>query len=181
MEKQFTMTHLRIDTIIYGVLLAVIYNLEYTKAKMFFRKNKVPLFLVSIFNLLSIGFINSIDTPFIRILGFSLIALSFFILTALSIFLNFEAVNKNKFVSLFSKLGLASYSIYLTHPYLIQIRYALQYRLPVIAKYELFFSFVFLLVYILVGYFIYYFVERKILKLKNKFRNQTLEPNFKQL
>lgn len=169
-NKQFTMTHLRIDTILWGVLFAMAYHFKNNQLKCFFKKFYLPLLIFSLVTIFSFGFLNDIDTFFVRTIGFSLLGFSFFILLGLCICFKLEFLKQSKLNKLFIIIGLASYSIYITHPYLIQLRYALESRFLFVKEKELLISFASFFIYLIIGYLVYFYIERKILRFKLKFK-----------
>jgi peptidoglycan/LPS O-acetylase OafA/YrhL len=121
--RNFTMTHLRIDSLLFGVLISYYYHFRYDFLKNLFETNQYLLFIISILGLIWTPFIEPF-TPFSLTIGFSLIYISFGIL--LIFFLFKSDMNKtldNIFspivVNLISKIGFCSYSIYVIHSFVI--------------------------------------------------------------
>ncbi len=122
--RHITMTHLRIDSLFFGVLVAYWYHFKQDKLFAFYKKHQSKL-LVTAFAMLSFTpFIEPLHSLFVKTIGFTLLYLAFGIL--LIHFLVIKNVN-NQINSLFSKvvvdfvskIGFCSYSIYVIHTFVI--------------------------------------------------------------
>ncbi|TYA71547.1 acyltransferase family protein [Seonamhaeicola marinus] len=118
--KNFTLTHLRIDSLLTGVLLSYLYNFKFEIIKEFYLKNYRLLLTISFLCLIWTPFINPVSSFFVKTLGFSMLYLSFFIIL-LSFVIDSEINQKldsafsSVVVSAISKIGISSYSIYIIH------------------------------------------------------------------
>ena len=171
--KLFSLTHLRIDSLLAGVLLSYFYYFKFEKLKEYYLNFHKPLLILSFLCLLWTPFINPVPSFFVKTIGFSLLYLSFSILLLSfvidkrvnqkldSIFTNFGA-------NFISKIGFSSYSIYTIHT-LINILI-----LKIQVKYELFHNpyLYFLLtssISIFSGLILTNYVEKYFLNLRNKY------------
>ena len=99
-SKNFTMTHLRIDSLLAGVLVSYWYHFRRDSIKLFFDKNK-RLFLPLIFALLSVTpFFDPLRSYFVMTIGFSMLYTAFGML--LIYFLLAEDIN-DKLDKVFTK------------------------------------------------------------------------------
>lgn len=122
-------THLRLDSMLFGVFLAAQYHLARDKFDSFFTKYLNVLIVFTII-LLSVPFIFSVKSYFVSTIGFSLLYLGFGILSSIFIinkktFLIFNNFISKSIFNLISWIGIYSYTIYLFHmlflKYLTQI------------------------------------------------------------
>ena len=79
--KLFTLTHLRIDSLLAGVLLSYLYCFKFDKLQEFYRNFHRPLLVFSFLCLIWTPFINPLPSFFVKTIGFSLLHLSFSILS----------------------------------------------------------------------------------------------------
>ena len=126
----FSPTHLRMDSLLFGVLISYFYHFRFTDLKQFFYKQRILLLIIMLFGLCWTPFISrfshSIYSQFALTFGLTLIYISFGIL--LVAFLLTEKINisLNKYLSksivnLISKIGFCSYSIYVIHTLVIRL------------------------------------------------------------
>lgn len=118
--KNFTLTHLRIDSLLAGVLLSYGYYFKQEKLKEFYFAHTKLLLVISFLCLVWLPFIDPLPSFFVRTLGFTLLYVSFSIL--LLCFIMDPRINKTldtlftkSIVSIMSKIGYCSYSIYIIH------------------------------------------------------------------
>jgi peptidoglycan/LPS O-acetylase OafA/YrhL len=122
--KNITMTHLRIDSLLAGVLVSYWYHFRGDDMKVLFEKTKL-LILPLILALISFTpFFDYINSPFERTIGFSLLYIAFSLL--LIYFLLTENINEKLnavftkyIVNAISKIGVYSYSIYIIHSVMV--------------------------------------------------------------
>ncbi len=118
--KNFTMTHLRIDSLLAGVLIAYLYHFKLATFKHWFQKSKQYLWLVALVLLLGTLAMGDTESPAVASIGFSFLYIGF------GIFLVYTLLNENintrlntlfskPLVDVVSKIGLYSYSIYVIH------------------------------------------------------------------
>ena len=123
--RNTTMTHLRIDSLLFGVLISYWYYFKREKLFNFYKNNKNILLITSFLMLTFTPFIESIHSFFVKTVGFTMIYLSFGII--LIHFISSKEIN-NQINSLFSKrvvnsvskIGYCSYSIYIIHSFVIK-------------------------------------------------------------
>ena len=137
--KLFTLTHLRIDSLLAGVLLSYLYCFKFDKLQEFYRNFHRPLLVFSFLCLIWTPFINPLPSFFVKTIGFSLLHLSFSILLLCfvidkSVNQKLDAIFTNFGVNFIGKIGFSSYSIYIIHTLInvlihkIQIKYELYYH-----------------------------------------------------
>lgn len=124
--KNFTMTHLRIDSLLFGVLIAYAYHYKRESFISHFIRLKNYLWIVVLLFLSFTPFINPVESIFVKTVGFTLVYLAFGIL--LCYFILIPTVNRwldkilSKFVvDLVAKIGFCSYSIYIIHTFVIHM------------------------------------------------------------
>jgi peptidoglycan/LPS O-acetylase OafA/YrhL len=116
----FTMTHLRIDSLLAGVLIG--YWQEFNKDKLvaISKFNRSLMYFIIIAGLVWTPFINPLGSLFVNTIGFSLLYISFGLILILFISNNnidkkLTTVFSDHLVNIISKIGFCSYSIYLIH------------------------------------------------------------------
>ncbi|OXG03720.1 acyltransferase [Flavobacterium piscis] len=119
-DKNFTMSHLRVDSLLSGTLVSYLYYFKKEKLVLFFQSNKVVLMILSFVLLFFTPFVDFEDSFFVRTFGFTFLYISFAIL--LIYFLINDNINKQldtlfskTGVDIISKIGFSSYSIYIIH------------------------------------------------------------------
>lgn len=124
--KNFSMTHLRIDSLLFGVLIAYFYYFKNTYFRNLFRSNQYLFAIICILCLSWTPFIEPIPSFFVKTLGFSLLYFAFGIL--LMFFLLKSNINHTinrvvsaKVANMISKIGYCSYSIYIIHSFVIAL------------------------------------------------------------
>lgn len=118
--RLITMTHLRMDSLFVGALLAYWYYFHKDRFKEIMTRYRI-FFLLLIPILLSFTpFLEYTQSVFARTYGFSLLSIAFFLL--ISWFLTDELINRkldrflsSAVVNFISRIGVASYSIYILH------------------------------------------------------------------
>ncbi|MFM7768077.1 MAG: acyltransferase family protein [Bacteroidota bacterium] len=115
-----TLTHLRIDSLMAGVLLAYLHLFHFESLMGFVRKYKLLLGIISILLLSWTPYLDAQTSVFVRTWGFTMlyIAFSFVLLLVLSVESNHkpEVTGWWKiFKKQIAKIGIASYSIYVIH------------------------------------------------------------------
>ena len=147
-SKNFVMTHLRIDSLLAGVLIAYLYYFRHSYLIGLFDKYRSVWLVISF---LLLGFTPFIEDPassfFARTFGLSLVYLSFGML--LIYFLSVQEINKKLnglfsrvAVNAISKIGVWSYSIYIVHWLVIEtlnkiemdqyVRFAIAYLVSIV-------------------------------------------------
>lgn len=119
-ERNFTMTHLRIDSLLAGVLISYLYYFKPDQLKEIFNQYKKALLVLALLCLSWTPFMDPTPSFFAKTIGFTLLYIAFGIL--LTYFLLSPNINKRlnsiltaPAVNLISKIGYCSYSIYIIH------------------------------------------------------------------
>nr|WP_315223129.1 acyltransferase [uncultured Flavobacterium sp.] len=122
-DKNFTMSHLRLDSLLAGVFVSYLYYFKREKLIVFFNSRKNILMFLSISLISFTPFIDFEESFFVRTFGFSFLYISFTII--LVYFLLNEEINKKldiifsrPIVDVISKIGFSSYSIYIIHSFI---------------------------------------------------------------
>jgi peptidoglycan/LPS O-acetylase OafA/YrhL len=167
--RNFTMTHLRIDSLLFGVLISYFFYFRKSYFEKLFIKNSNILYLICFCGLIWTPFIEPAYSFFVKTFGFSILYISFGIL--LSIFLlksNINNILNNIFttnvVSIVSNIGYCSYSIYIIHSFIISI---CTYLLTNYFNQYLFF-FIVSTISILVGMLMTHIIEKYFLTIRDK-------------
>lgn len=118
--RNFTMTHLRIDSLLMGVLIAYYFYFKKELLFNFYSKNKRILLILALVFVSWTPFIESKDSFFVKTIGFSLLYISFGILMLFFILEKDISGYLNKIfgkhlLNIVSKIGYCSYSIYIIH------------------------------------------------------------------
>jgi|CXWL01.1.fsa_nt_gi peptidoglycan/LPS O-acetylase OafA/YrhL len=116
-QTHLFLTHLRIDSLMFGVLLAYLHHFHYLRFKQFIVANKKRIVFLSCAVLSPVFMFDLSTTPFIYTFGLTLnyLALGGFLV----VFLYCIEIKEGKF-NLLAKIGINSYSIYLWHFPIIQ-------------------------------------------------------------
>ena len=121
--RNFTMTHLRIDSLLMGVLISYLYQFRKERLVTITKVNKGVLLLLMLVGLCWTPFTNPVFSFFVKTVGFTLLYMVFGLL--LVIFITYDRINQqlDRFLSPFlvdaiSRIGYCSYSIYIVHPFI---------------------------------------------------------------
>lgn len=119
-DYNFTMSHLRIDSLMAGVFFAVMYYFKRETLNKFIHSNKIILFIIMIIGVCWTPFLDPHTTYFVKTFGFLALYVSFSILLGFFVLLpkiNFylDKILGSFFVNTVSKIGYCSYSIYIIH------------------------------------------------------------------
>ena len=124
--KNMTMTHLRIDSLLSGVLISYWYYFKKEELNSIYFRHQKYLLLLSCLFLSFTPFIEPVPSFFVKIFGFSMLYIAFGIL--LIHFLVDTTINKKlntvfstTLVNYVSKIGFCSYSIYVIHSFVIYL------------------------------------------------------------
>jgi peptidoglycan/LPS O-acetylase OafA/YrhL len=122
--RNTTMSHLRIDSLLFGVLIAYWYYFKFDKLSNFYQKYKAILLILAFAMLSFTPFIEQLESFFVRTIGFTMLYLSFgIILIHFLIDKNINTQINRLFstiiVNFISKIGFCSYSIYVIHSFVI--------------------------------------------------------------
>lgn len=119
-DKNFTMSHLRMDSLFSGVFISYLHYFKKENLIRFFGSNRIILLVIAFLGLSFTPFIDFEESFFVRTFGYSSLYVSFSII--LIYFLVNNKINKTldnlfskKIVDTISKIGFSSYSIYIIH------------------------------------------------------------------
>lgn len=166
--RNMTMSHLRIDSLLFGVLVSFWYHFRREALATFYLTHKSKLLWLSLALLSFTPFIAPGDSFFVKTIGFTMLYISFGIL--LVHFLIDANVNKQlnqlfteTVVNFISKIGFCSYSIYVIHSLVI---YCFGF-LPITNRFAAF-PIVFT-ISVISGFIMTYRIEKFFLNYRNKY------------
>lgn len=167
--RNTTMSHLRIDSLLFGVLIAYWFYFKNDKLSNFYQKHKAKLLILAFAMLSFTPFIEELESFFVRTIGFTMLYLSFGII--LIHFLIDKNVNtqinrlfSTTIVNFVSKIGFCSYSIYVIHSFVINW---LGFFLPIKNRF-LAFALVFS-ISVIAGFIMTYKIEKFFLNFRDKY------------
>lgn len=168
----FTMTHLRIDSLLVGVLIAYFYHFKFNLIKQFTTKYKYLLLLFFVITLTWTPFIEPISSSFVKTFGFIMLYLSFGSLLLIFLFTNNMESYINKYLpnplnKIIYNIGYCSYSIYIIHMLINSVIYSLFVNLNII-DYKALHFITSLLLSIIAGMLLTFKVENYFLTLRDK-------------
>ena len=175
---KFGETHLRIDSLFAGVLIAYFYNFKHDQLKEFYHKYKPFIIALTFLPLFFIPFLNIFDSGFLKIYGFSLLYIAFGSLLLVFLFTpeigkKLEKVCSKRLYTIITGIGFYSYSIYLFHNYYNQYinNYAYTDVIPDrVMSTRIFVDFIaFFVVSITLGIVLSKLIEIPFLKLRDKY------------
>ena len=160
-------THLRIDGLIFGVMIGYDQFFNKGKLKNYVFENKFISFILMILLLLP-SLIFTMESPVTYTLGFTTISLAFSILILLS--LNYQTyVFKNKIIKFFIFIGTCSYAIYLWQGYVLSfIMRFIEERFNIKSNSALDFI-IFFFISIFLGWMFTKYLENYFLTLRQKY------------
>lgn len=122
--RNFAMTHLRIDSLLAGVLVSYLYYFRLNLLKTIYQRYKKWGLLLVAGLLAYTPFIDAVPSFFVKTIGFTMVFTAFAIV--LVYFLLAENINgklnrifSRPLVNIISKIGVYSYSIYIIHSFMI--------------------------------------------------------------
>lgn len=166
--KNITMTHLRIDSLFFGVLISYWYCFKKDWLQKFFIEHENTLIFISFSMLMFSPFVKFDESFFVKTLGFTMLYLSFgLILITFLLKSNMNSIlNKiftKRIVDLISKIGFCSYSIYIIHMFVIDLVKLLKLNNHYI-------NFILVLILsVLLGMLITFKIEKYFLTIRNKY------------
>jgi peptidoglycan/LPS O-acetylase OafA/YrhL len=173
LSRNYSMTHLRIDSLLAGVLISWFYYFRADYLRKIFQSYKPLFFLVAFSGLIWTPFIEPVVSFFAYTAGFTLVYISFGIL--LLFFLLEKDINHtlNKIFSAFvvnvvSKIGYCSYSIYIIYSFI-------SYEVGnIISSYNLNHNvyadfFISAALSVITGMLMTYYIESYFLKIRDKY------------
>lgn len=172
--RNFTMTHLRIDSLLMGVLIAYFFYFKKEFLLQVYHKYKKALLILLVLFVSWTPFIESENSFFVKTIGFSMLYISFGIL------LLFFILEKNisqfltkifgiQILNIVSKIGYCSYSIYIIHS-IVNVcynKFFLHLNNITANKYVGFLLTTFIT--FALGFFITNYVENYFLNIRNKY------------
>lgn len=166
--KNTTMTHLRIDSLLAGVLISYWFYFKRDRLNLFYFKYQKYLLILPFLLLSFTPFLNNLHSFFVKTIGFTMVYIAFGVL--LIHFLLEEEINTKmnrfftkKVVDFISKIGFCSYSIYVIHSFIIDLVGYLHIQNQYIN---------FLLVFLIsinIGFIMTYQIEKYFLTYRNKY------------
>lgn len=160
-------THLRIDGLVYGVMIGYDEFFNKSRLRTFITNHKTVFFIGFLITLMPTLIFN-MESPITYTIGFSTISLSFAILLIYS--LNFKTYHfKNLVSKSFIFIGTCSYAIYLWQGYILSfVMRLIEEKLKINSSSVLDFS-LFLLISIAFGWFFTTYLENYFLKIRSKY------------
>lgn len=166
--RNYSMTHLRIDSLLFGVLISYMYYFKQELLKRTFIKIKYYLLFLAVLFLSFTPFIEPLNSVFVKTIGFTLVYFAFGIL--LCFILLTSNINNilNRFFSKFvvdtvAKIGFCSYSIYVIHTFVIFVVKQLKFENHYI-------NFTLVVIFSCVtGYYMTHFIEKYFLKIREHY------------
>jgi peptidoglycan/LPS O-acetylase OafA/YrhL len=165
-------THLRFDSLLAGVIVSYFFHFKLEYIRTVYNNHKRKMLALFILLISFTPFIDSESSFFIKTLGFTLLYTAFSLLLLLFL-LDWDINQKlDKFfgkniVSLISKTGFYSYSIYIIHLYIRT--YLMQYIETAYPLPEKINFTVYFIVSIIMGMFVSTYLEIPILKFRDKY------------
>ncbi len=164
--RNFTMTHLRIDSLLFGVLISYFYFFRKSYLEKIFMKNSNISYFICFCGLLWTPFIDPVPSFFVKTFGFSILYISFGFLLIIFLLKNNINLILNKLftmniVNMVSKIGYCSYSIYIIHTFCISHYYSIGNR---------YFDFIIASISsIVIGMFMTMKIEKYFLSIRDKY------------
>ncbi len=163
--QHFTMTHVKADTLLAGVLIGYLYHFRINYLKNIFKKYKKPAMVLAIALVAWTPFIRPFHSFFAKTFGFTTLYISFGIV--LILFLLTENINdklnyffSKTIVNFISKIGVCSYAIYIIHSFMnIHIHLPNQYVTFLVTN----------TLSILAGILITNYIEKYFLQIRDKY------------
>lgn len=172
-SRNFTMTHLRIDSLIAGVYISYLFYFKRQLLTQIFYRYKNIFLSIAFAGLAWTPFIDPIPSFFVKTIGFTLLYISFGI-TLVYFILN-DSINSHlnslftvSVVGIISKVGYCSYSIYIIHTFVNSLSAKLYVKSS--TYYNHYFDFfASTLISILLGMLMTYKIESYFLRIRNKY------------
>jgi len=120
--RHFTMTHLRIDSLLAGVLVAYLYYFRQPQLRQFYEKSRSYLWIPALAAIAWTPFINPEPSFFVRTIGFTLLYSSFatvlfYFIISPDITTNLKKIVTSPLFRFVAFTGRCSYAIYIIHPF----------------------------------------------------------------
>jgi peptidoglycan/LPS O-acetylase OafA/YrhL len=171
--KNFTMTHLRIDSFLGGVFIAYLFYFRNNYLKNMFQQYKYLLLFMAGLSLVWTPFIDPVPSFFVKTFGFTLLYISFSIILLYFILdsnINqfLDNVFSSPIVNIVSKVGYCSYSIYIIHSFVNNSFHGIFAQYDLYINHYLYFI-ITSLISITFGIFMTYIMEAYFLKIRDKY------------
>lgn len=165
--RNFTMSHLRMDALLCGVLISYLYHYKQEYFRTLFQKYAHFAWVLIPLLLSFTPFIEPIDSFFVKTIGLTMIYSAFGLLFCYFLFVPNLNVKLDRFltkpiVDFVAKIGFCSYSIYVIHTFVIFV--VKQFK---IQNHYISFALVFVISY-LFGYLMTHYIEAFFLKMRDK-------------
>lgn len=173
-SRNITMTHLRMDSLLAGVLLSYWCYFKRDKLLHFFAINKIKLLILALLLLSFTPFIDFEESFFVRTFGFTFLYIAFgiliaYFLTHVNINTQLDTFLSKSMVDGISKIGFSSYSIYIIHGF-VNWMFALINTYILNSSINQTFTFVVTsIISVLSGMFMTFYIEKYFLKMRNKY------------
>lgn len=173
-STNITMTHLRMDSLLAGVLISYSYYFKKDKLICFFVANKVKLLILSLLLISFTPFVDFEESIFVRTFGFTFVYVAFgilivYFLTDVRINNQLDTFFSKPIVDCISKIGFSSYSIYIIHGFVNWI-FALINTYVLNSIINQTFTFIITsIISVLSGMFMTFYIENYFLKMRNKY------------
>lgn len=172
-SRNFTATHLRIDSLLAGVLLSYWINFKLLLFSKFMKKYHIYILLLIPFLLAWTPFVEPLSSKIVMTVGFSFLFIAFTLL--LGIFLINSRINiclnkifSKRIVDFIAQIGFCSYSIYIIHTLVnISVRYVSS-LLKIYLNSSLYFL-VTSIISISLGFILTHYFENYFLSIRNKY------------
>jgi peptidoglycan/LPS O-acetylase OafA/YrhL len=170
--QNFTMTHLRMDSLLAGVLVGYLFYFRKPFLEFFYRKNRHLLLPVAALGIAWTPFIGPLHSFVVKTIGFSLLYMSFSIVLIHFLLVGninrvLDSVLSRPVVTIISKIGYCSYSIYIIHTFILMHNIVFFDFLGVNYNQYLDFALV-MLMSVLAGFLMTFLIEANFLKLRDK-------------
>ncbi len=172
-SRNTSMTHLRIDSLLAGVLISYLFYFRFSFMKLIFKKYRLVFLILAVLGLSWTPFYEPVHSFFVKTLGYSLLLMSFGLI--LVYFLLTDKINhqlnylfSEQITSAISKIGFCSYSIYIIHPFVNSVFAKVQIHNQTFLNHylNLVLSSVAAIAF---GMFLTYFIEKYFLKIRDKY------------
>lgn len=166
--RNFSMTHLRIDSLLAGVLVSYIYYFKNKYLKRLFIKYKKNALVVSFLLISFAPFFDALSSFFVKTIGFTMLYIAFsiiliYVLMHENIQMRLNNFAGSRVINFISKLGIYSYSIYIIHTFINTLISYLHINNPYL-EFALFFAACFFS-----GKLMTLFIERYFLRIRDKY------------
>lgn len=172
-SKYSTMTHLRIDSLLAGVLVSYWFYFRGDFLRNLFEKYKLILFLIFLigiswpaFNISQPAFLVSTLGLTILYIAFSILLIYFLIKKNINLML--DKIFSKPVVNIVSKIGYCSYSIYVIHIFIMWSVKRIQINSNLYYNQYLYFAIDFILC-VVAGMIMTYGIEKHFLRIRDKF------------